>query len=489
MGRSSVFWSAIRNWGQRLGTILTFFVLVRLLEPDEIGVFAAAAAVVALLDLFTDTGLGDALIQSKEPSRSAATAVLIFNVLFATVLYGVVFLFTRNICDFLGMQSAEDILRVAALALIVNSTSFVPQALLRKEFLFKRLAYRSLAASALGAATGIGMATFGFGVWSMVGQLLVTALINAVCVWYPPVLRPLAPDFRATLPYLKFGTNVFVSRILYFASTRIMEILIPSFFGPLALALYFMASRLPAVLSQMIVAVALDVSLPRFSKIAADRTQLSQAFFGGVSFSAGISVPAFFVLGALAPEITRVAFGPNGAGSETLMLPIAIMSAVRSVGVYNQVLLDSCGLPHINMRLTLANTILSIAVFVFMRNSDVNSFIYAYTAAQCLLIPVSFFIAMRYINLPFVRLIRTVAPCYVASIVALFGVVASRPYIAPEIQTVANTGLFSDFLVGVVLGFVFAVIYAAIMLTIDRPALMGLLRQFVLRRKKDDSLS
>jgi O-antigen/teichoic acid export membrane protein len=482
MNASAVIWSAIRNWGQRIGTILTFLVLVRLLEPKEIGVFAAAAAVIALLDLFTDNGIGDAVVQSEGVSNAGATALVIINVSIAAALAGLLVIFTSDVTAFLKIEGAETILRIAALALILNAVSFVPQAMLRKEFLFKRLAYRSLASTVIGAVTGISMALGGFGVWAMLGQLVVVSAINMTLAWFPRVFALTRPDFVATKPFLRFGSRVFASRILYYAASRLMEILIPSFFGTTALGLYFMASRLPAVLAQMISAVAIDVSLPRFSKLAGNKVELQNAFFGSLAFSASLSTPAFFLLGTLAPEIQVVAFGPNGAGAETLLLPIAILCAVQAIGLYNEPLLNASGMPHVSMYLSFANTAVSTLTFFLMRNSDVVSFIYAYTLVQCISIPVLNYVGSAFMKLSFLRVIRIIAPLFGAASLGLAAVMFTRPYISAKLLPIFGHPVLDQFALSVVLGALFTLIYFGVLFAVDRQSAMILFRQ--LRRRK-----
>ncbi|QPB22381.1 oligosaccharide flippase family protein [Rhizobium sp. 007] len=483
MNRASVVWSAVRNWGQRLGAVLTFFVLVRLLTQQEIAIFAAAAAVMALLDLFTDNGLGDSVVQAKAVPPAVSTALLVINLGIALLLYLGVQMFAEQISVFLGIEGAENVLRVAAIVLPLNSISFVPQALMRKEFQFKRLAMRSLAATVLSAVVGIVMAAGGLGVWSMVAQFLVFGAVNAVMAWHPPILKPARPAFAASAPFIKFGSRVFATRILYYSSTRVMEILLPVLFGPTALAIYFMSVRLPAVLSQLLVTVVTDLGLPSFSKLADDPDALIDAFYNNLIFAAGVSVPAFFLLGALAPEITWVAFGENGRGSEHLLLPLAIVSAFQSVGAYNQIVLNSRGMSGISLWLSLANAALAMVVFYVARNTDLYTFIYAYALSQCILIPLYFFVGGHFSGISFRRLVRIISPYFASSSLSLAVVWLVRAYFEGWSSPIPGNAVMHDIVAGVSLGVVFGVVYIASLLTLDRNAAMTICRQLMRREK------
>jgi O-antigen/teichoic acid export membrane protein len=476
MTRASVFWSAARNLVQRLGTILTFIVLARLLSPEEIGTFAAAAAVIALLELFADNGLGDALVQSNKTTSRVATAVLLLNVVIAMVLCAAVILFAPAIGALLGAGDIDAILRVASIVLILNALCYVPQALLRKEFAFQRLAVRTLAATIAGATTGVSMALLGFGVWSMVGQLIVTALLNLALAWYPLVLRLSQPDFKGAAPLVQFGSHVFASRMLYFSSSRLIEIVIPAFFGPAALGLYFMGSRLPAVLAQLISAVMVDVSLPLFSKLAHDRDELSRVFFGNVEVSAAIAAAAFLGLGALAPEVSAIAFGPNGAGTEFLILPLAVLGGIQAIGFYNGVLLSACGHPNIEMRISFAAATLATLMFVALKDTNINIFIYGFAGVQGLMVLIGFLIGSRYTGLSPTRLLRTCGPFFLAGGVALGLVELLRPQVIDHLAHAPPRGL--------VLSLVFTGTYLLLVAALDRKALGRVWQKLARRGQK-----
>lgn len=463
MTRASVFWSAVRNSGQRVGTILTFILLARLLSPAEIGTFAAAAAIIALLELFADNGLGDAVVQSNRMTGRIASALLVVNLAIAVCLYAGVLLFAFNIGAFLGASGADDILRVSAMVLIFNALSYVPQALLRKEFQFQRLAFRALASTFAGAATGLSMALLGYGVWSMAGQLIITALINLTLAWYPSVLRVSVPDFKGAAALIQFGMHVFAARILYFSSSRLIEVVIPAFFGPAALGLYLMGSRLPAVLAQMISAVMVDVSLPHYSKLAHDQEALRPSFFANVELSAAIAMATFLGLGALAPEVSAVAFGPNGAGSEALMLPLAVLGALQAIGFYNGVILNASGYPNIHMQISLVTSGLTALMFFALKDTNIEAFVYGFVSAQSLMVVIGFFMGARYTGLPLKRLFLTCAPFLLAGSLALGLVTILRWYAKDYIEIAL--------LRGAGLGIAFSATYVLFLVIIDRKAL------------------
>ncbi|TMB56556.1 MAG: hypothetical protein E6J47_04795, partial [Chloroflexi bacterium] len=63
-------WTIVDNWGRQLLGFVVFVVLANLLRPTDFGLVALAVVFVNFAQVFVDQGLGDALIQRREVTRS-----------------------------------------------------------------------------------------------------------------------------------------------------------------------------------------------------------------------------------------------------------------------------------------------------------------------------------------------------------------------------------------------------------------------------------
>lgn len=463
MNRSSIFWSAVRNWVPRLGTILTFFVLARILDRAEIGLFAAAFALISLTELFADNGFGDAVVRNRDLPRGIVMTLLIINVGVAVVIYLGLTLFSDELSGLFNVTGFGPVLQLVGLSLIINSLGYVPQALLRRDFQFKRLAYRSLVSTLAGAATGLVMAFLGAGVYAMVGQLLVTTTVNTVFLWYPLVLKPAAPQIGGMGEVLRFSLGVFGSRVLGFAAGRMIELAIPIFFGPVALAQFIMGSRVPAVLAQMLTAVMVDVNLPHFSSLAHDPEALRTAFYKALRSLSLITTPIFIGLGALAPEVTIVAFGANGAGAEYMMLMITLLATVQAIGFTNDVVLTASGNTHQMVGMQVF-AVLSIAIsFLVFRTTNVEWLVTAYTACLICVILGGVIYSTRRTGVSLLMIVRTAGGFVAAALLGLAVVTFARIELGALVPFV--------FLRGAMLGVTFLAVYLGALALLDRPGL------------------
>ena len=74
-----VKWTALANIGRRVISFGTNVVMARILAPEDFGLVAMAALVVAFMELFRDLGTGSAIVQTKELDETLLSSVFWLN--------------------------------------------------------------------------------------------------------------------------------------------------------------------------------------------------------------------------------------------------------------------------------------------------------------------------------------------------------------------------------------------------------------------------
>ena len=67
--------------------------------------------------------------------------------------------------------------------IVLGTVTEVPTGMLQRDFAFRALAFRSVAAVVVSSAVAVVMALNGFGAWSLVAQTLTFYFLRAVAVW------------------------------------------------------------------------------------------------------------------------------------------------------------------------------------------------------------------------------------------------------------------------------------------------------------------
>jgi len=426
---SGLVWSAIRSWGSRLAGLAVFFALARLLSPVEFGIFAAAAAVLAFMELFVDQGLGDALVQRKTVSNELINTVFVINLIFSVLVVIILIVAAPYIAEWMKMPALREILMVSSLGIVFNAMGMCQQAMYRREMQYKWLAIRSLVATFGSGILGVGAALLGFGVWSLVIQFIAMCVLNLIMIWRTPLWRPSREFDRTEAKNLsKYGFNILSIRLLDFSNTRLIDFVIGALMGPVALGVYSVGSRIYMILMQLLSSVVLDVAHVGFSKIADDREKMKAAYYRATRITAAFAVPILVSISAMAPVICVLVFGAQWKDSAAILAPLSLLGAIQVLQYFNGSCLNAMGRPDISLRIVIMKAVVSVLVLIFFNHLPLEQMVQIFVAAQLLVTPVSFYFGQRFVGFAYGKLIKSLFLPFCFSLFLYLGLHASSLY-------------------------------------------------------------
>lgn len=418
--RSSLLWSAIRNWGSRLAGFVIYFQLVRLLDPASIGAFAAAFAVFAFLEIFVDQGLGDAIVQRDTLSQGQLNMVFLVNLLVAFVLVGGIWLGAPLIESAMKIGGLTHILQIGSLSMLINALGFCQLALFRRNFEFKRLAMRGLASTVVGGIVGVVLAWLGYGVWALVVQLLVAAVVNLVLLWWRPLWKPSRElDFSGLGQMSHFGFNILGIRVIEFGNYRLIELAVGFWLGAVSLGLYSVGSKLYYIFAQLLGAVLMDVAMPAFSRLAGNQARMRQGYYQSVLMTVFFAVPGWILVSALAPELCHIAFGARWHGSEAILLPLGVLGAFQALQYYDGTVLNALGKPSSSLLLSVVKTALTVGSLIITHRWSLQAIVLGYVLAQLATVPLSYWLVRQALQISLRTLLNQIAP-FIAAVAVMW---------------------------------------------------------------------
>lgn len=419
--RSSLIWSAVRNWGSRLVGFVIYFQLVRLLDPASIGAFAAAFAVFAFLELFVDQGLGDAILQRPTVSQGQLNTVFLLNFLVSLLVVGGIWLCAPLVEQGMKIHGLSNILRIGSLSLLINALGFCQLALFRREFQFKRLAMRGLVSTLAGGVAGVALAWLGFGVWALVAQLLVAAVVNLAMLWWRSRWYPSRElDFSGLGQMSRFGINILGVRVIEFSNYRLIDLAVGFWLGVVSLGMYSVGSKLYYIFAQLLGSVLLDVAMPAFSRMAGDRVRMREVYYQAVTMTVFVAVPVWILVAALAPELCHVAFGARWAGSEHILVPLAFLGAAQAVQYYDSTILNACGKPSHSLLLSSLKAVATLISIWIAHSYSLLAIVIGCALAQVALMPLSYWLVRHALAISLREWLGRILP-FLAAVVVLWG--------------------------------------------------------------------
>src|SRR5690606_1646227 len=107
-----VVWSSVQKFGALFVSFIANLVLVRLLSPEEFGVFGILLIFISFSDTFLDSGFGSALIQKKNVSSVDYSSVFIFNLVFSLLIYIFLVGISDKVAIYFGNENLSLLLKV-----------------------------------------------------------------------------------------------------------------------------------------------------------------------------------------------------------------------------------------------------------------------------------------------------------------------------------------------------------------------------------------
>ena len=180
--RKAVIWRSGSQIVSQLIAWASTFLVLRILDPADYGLYAMAAVVLTLLGLLNGYGLANALIQreavTRKELRQLFGMLLVLNLLLAAVQV----IAAPFIARFYEQPEVANLLRALALVFLTNPFLALGYAILSREMDFKRQAQVNLATAMLGAVVALTGALAGLGVWTLVLAPLSVFVTRAIAM-------------------------------------------------------------------------------------------------------------------------------------------------------------------------------------------------------------------------------------------------------------------------------------------------------------------
>ena len=243
---TNFWWRFAERCGAQLVTFVVSVILARILEPEVYGNIALVTVFITILNVFIDSGMGNALIQKKDADDLDFSSVFYFNIVICVILYFITFFAAPFIAEFYSMPSLTPVIRVLALTLIISGVKNVQQAYVSRTMQFKRFFFATLGGTIGAAVVGILMAYNGFGIWALVAQQLFNTTVDTVVLWLTVQWRPKVMfSFRRLKALLAYGWKLLASSLLNTVYNNIRQLIIGKLYSPSDLAYYNRGKQFP----------------------------------------------------------------------------------------------------------------------------------------------------------------------------------------------------------------------------------------------------
>ncbi len=395
-------------------------VLARLLAPEDFGLMAMILVVLGFAHVFADMGMSNAIIHRQDTTRRQLSSLYWLNILVGLLVFGLVVASAPLVAAAFREPRLDGPMVLAAVVILIAPLGQQFQILLQKHFRFRTLGAVEVGAAVAGAATGIGCALAGQGVYSLVWGQLADAAVKALLLlrigWreWRPACQFRREDLKG---YLSFGLYQVGERSANYFGSRLDQLLIGLILGAQSLGYYNLAFNLVMLPVLRLNPILTRVAFPIFAKIQDDSQKLKDGFMALQKILATVNFPLLIGISVIAPIFVDVIFGEQWEPSILLIQILAIVALFRSAGNPIGSLMLAKGRPDLGFYWTLLFLVTQApTIYLASRYGGLLGISIALLVLQFMYYWVVYFMIVRRLLGPCLRShINSIAPAVVTS--------------------------------------------------------------------------
>ncbi|WFG44938.1 lipopolysaccharide biosynthesis protein [Pseudonocardia alni] len=395
---SGIAWRGGAELATRLLRIAVFLLLARLLTPEIFGLVALASVFITVLEHVASGGVSQAIIHLPNLTRRHLDAAFVLSVSSGVIVGGVVLLGATPLAAWFEEPMLGPVLMSLSVVPLLSGFTMVPEGLLSRGLQFRALSIRHLVSAVTSITVAVVLALLGAGVWALVAQTVVEAVVSAVILW-AVTLREYRPGLRfdgsSASEIVTYGSKVLGFDLTTVASTRTDDLLVGSFLGPLQLGLYSVGYKLLMVVRDSIHTVALAVAFPIFSRLQDDPERAAHGLLRSSSLTLAICGPLLAFVAAASAAVVPFLLGDQWVAAVPIVSVLAIAGIAGIVTDVNNAFLQAQSSAGQVLAFAVASAVLNVTGFAIAVQHGILWVAVAFAVRSFVTLPVSYLMVHR----------------------------------------------------------------------------------------------
>jgi O-antigen/teichoic acid export membrane protein len=324
--------------------IISVIVIARLLTPDEIGLFAIAASILALGQAFRNMGIAQYLVREKDLTREKIEAALFVSWCGCLLLSASLYFGSSVLAEFYESPALKELIIILSIAILFIPFGVVDESSIVREMRFKRLAAIEATSSIANVIVSITLAMNEFGAISLAYAAIASQIASViglrVCSVNKERYTPKTKGLKLVTPFiLKIGGANIISLI----GQQGQPLFIGKVLGPQSVAYFDKGFAVIQLLNEVLFSAIQKVLLPIFSEQARSGEAYKASYLKITSICLAIAWPFLAYLYLFSELIITTLYGHQWQAAVPLIPYLCIGAAIYNISRYHNELLISCG--------------------------------------------------------------------------------------------------------------------------------------------------
>lgn len=415
---SNLIWRFAERSGAQIVAFVVSIVLARILDPDAYGTVALITVFTTILQVFVDSGLGNALIQKKDADDLDFSTVFFTNIVFCTVLYLGLFVSAPFIAQFYENVSLTPYIRVLGLTILVSGVKNVQQAYVSKKLIFKKFFFATLAGTIMAAVVGIIMALNGFGVWALVAQQIVNVSVDTFVLWVTVKWRPTFEfSFERLKGLFSYGWKLLASSLLDTIYNDLRQLIIGKMYSSSDLAYYNQGKKFPNLIVTNVNTSIDSVLLPVMSDAQDSKARVKAMMRRSLTTSIYIMAPLMIGLAFVAEPVVSLILTDKWLPSVPFLRIFCIIYMFRPVHTANLNAIKALGRSDLFLKLEIVKKVVGLILLGLTMQHGVMAMAYSLLISNVLSQIINSWPNRKLLNYSYIEQLKDFMPSVLLAVV------------------------------------------------------------------------
>lgn len=393
---SNIKYTSLSQFVKITSQLLGVVVFAKYLSAADFGVVAMATVVINFINIIRDIGTSAAIIQRESVSDKLKSSLVWVNLFLGLFLFILISLFSGVLARFFHNEVLSMVLPLISLSLPVSSLASVHQALLEKESRFDQTSKIEILSSVTSFVLASFLAIHGYGVISLVIQILSYSLLSSIGFIMLSKFKPsLVISYNELKEVMSFSLNLIAFNFINYFSRNLDQIIIGRFFSVDMLGAYSLAYRIMLFPVQNITTVLSRSLFPIMSRIRHDARDSSREYLRILSIILIAVPPLMTVIACTSAEIIPYFFGDKWELVPLILVWLAPTAMIQSLISTTGAIFIAFGKPHYLLRISVFNCIIQITAFIIGSQYNLLMLVKLYFFANAIMFFPNVFLALR----------------------------------------------------------------------------------------------
>ena len=280
------------NFFRRGLRVAQTIILARLLTPEHFGIVGIATIAMAVLDLFSNTGLKKALIQRKDPTPNILNVVWTTHFIRGVVTCVLFFVFAPVIAGFFESPRALPVIRAVAFCFLFNGLRNVGIIYFSRELEFHKRFVCEIGGVVSGFVVSVSLVFILKNEWAIVWAMLASSMVITILSYVTHSYRPgLAFDWNTFRELFRYSKWVILTGIFAFIPPEGIKVVLTKCMGVTSLGIYIIALRFANLPAMMFSDIVKRVLFPAYAKLQDEKDRLKETYLKTLDLLSFVCIP------------------------------------------------------------------------------------------------------------------------------------------------------------------------------------------------------